>query len=323
MLLKTLQHKLPGRAITLLGMIALSFTLALSANGAPTSFEAAKIVAKNHVYFDRNTVGTFYCACEWEWTGRSGGRIDHASCGYSIRAQSNRANRIEWEHIVPASNFGRARQCWQHGGRQNCKATDLVFNVMEADLHNLTPSVGEINADRSNYNFGLLPSSAQQHGACAFKVDFQQRTAEPREAIRGKIARIYMYMHDRYDLPISRQQEQLLMAWDKAHPVTAWERERDRRIAALGAGNNPFVTGEQQWTAGRRNSGAGIVTQASTSTPEEPYNGPVRGNRNSKVYHRPIGCPSYGQVAEHNRVAFSRETEAIQAGYRVAGNCSQ
>lgn len=100
---------------------ALSVTLAWA---APATFDQAKVEARQYVYHDRNTVGTFYCGCEWVWTGRSGGRIDFDSCGYQIRAQENRAVRIEWEHIVPASNFGRARKCWQDGGRANCQRTD-------------------------------------------------------------------------------------------------------------------------------------------------------------------------------------------------------
>ncbi|MFH7327162.1 endonuclease, partial [Desulfurivibrio sp. C05AmB] len=93
----------------------LQVVLVLAVQAAPATFEQAKVEARHYVYLDRNTVGTFYCGCEWEWTGRSGGRIDFDSCGYEIRAQENRAVRIEWEHIVPASNFGRARQCWQDG----------------------------------------------------------------------------------------------------------------------------------------------------------------------------------------------------------------
>ena len=48
------------------------------------------------------------------------------------------------------------------------------------------------------------------------------------------------------DLSMSRQQQQLLMAWDRQYPVTAWEKERDNRIAAVMGHHNPFVTGERQ-----------------------------------------------------------------------------
>ncbi len=288
---------------------------------APATFERAKIDARQAVYFDRNKQGSFYCGCDWRWVGRSGGRVDLAGCGYEVRAQQKRAERIEWEHIVPASNFGRARQCWQEGGRKYCKATDPVFSAMEADLHNLTPSVGEVNADRSNYRFGVLSGISAQHGACPVRVSFKQRVVEPRDEIKGQIARVYFYMHDRYDLPMSRQHQQLFMAWDRQFPVSAWERERDVRIARLMGHSNSFVTGERQWEQGHQNTADGVVSWLQTSDESEQTPGSIRGSRNSKVYHLPDGCPSYGRVGERNIVPFSSEVEAQAAGYRKAGNC--
>jgi len=47
----------------------------------------------------------------------------------------------------------------------------------------------------------------------------------------------------------------------------------------------------------------------------------VHGNRNSKIYHLPVGCPSYNSMSEKNKVLFSNEEKARQAGYRKAGNC--
>jgi deoxyribonuclease I len=293
---------------------------------APPTFERAKIELRQHVYQDRNTVGTFYCGCRWEWVGRSGGRVDFASCGYEIRAQEHRAIRTEWEHILPASSFGRQRLCWQEGGRSNCNRTDPVFNAMEADMHNLTPSVGEINADRSNYRFGMLPGGPKQHGACEFRVDFQARVAEPRAEIRGQIARVYFYMHDRYDLRMSHQQQQLMMAWHAQHPPSEWEIERDRRIAAIMGHHNPFVTGERAWALGHRNTADGVVSEIPAGHPalggaSRPESAPIRGNRNSRIYHLPSGCLGYGQIAEQNVIEFSSEADAIAAGYRRAGNC--
>lgn len=301
----------------------------LSALAAPQTFEQAKAEARQSVYHDQSKAGTFYCGCDWEWTGRSGGRVDLESCGYQIRSQENRAIRIEWEHVVPASNFGRARQCWQNGGRQNCNGTDPVFNAMEADLHNLTPSVGEINANRSNYNFGMLSATPKQHGACDFRVDFKDRVAEPRDEVKGQVARIYFYMHDRYNMRMSRQQQQLLMAWDKQFPVSEWERERDRRIASRMGHSNPFVTGERQWALNHKNTADGIVTPIPASHPASSEQktvmaaagGAIRGNRNSRVYHLSAGCPSYDAMSPKNIVEFSSEIEARANGFRKAGNC--
>lgn len=225
---------------------------------------------------------------------------------------------------MPASNFGRARQCWQDGGRDNCVKTDPVFRLMEADMHNLTPSAGEVNADRSNFRFGVLPDTGYQHGACDFKVDFKGRVAEPRDEVKGQIARVYFYMHDRYDLRMSDQQQRLFMAWDRQYPVSAWERERDRRIATRMDHSNPFVTGARVWSLGHKNSREGVVSALPGDHPvleQRPATGPIRGNRNSKVYHLPTGCPSYDQISPGNIVEFASEQAAVAAGYRKAKNC--
>lgn len=46
----------------------------------------------------------------------------------------------------------------------------------------------------------------------------------------------------------------------------------------------------------------------------------VRGNKNTKIYHR-ADCPSYNKIAEKNRVEFVNAQQAIASGYRLAGNC--
>ena len=54
----------------------------------------------------------------------------------------------------------------------------------------------------------------------------------------------------------------------------------------------------------------------------EPHAGrPVRGNRNSNLYHLPAGCPGYHQISARNVVEFDDEQAALAAGFRKAGNC--
>ena len=52
----------------------------------------------------------------------------------------------------------------------------------------------------------------------------------------------------------------------------------------------------------------------------ENYDGPVRGNHRSKIYHWP-GCPNYDDIADHNRVEFPSAIAAESAGFRAALNC--
>lgn len=284
----------------------------------PTNFNAAKQLLRQQVYHDQHrqgALGTLYCGCDWEWTGSSGGQVDLASCGYQIRAQEQRARRIEWEHVVPASWFGHQRQCWQEGGRNHCRKTDPLFSLMEADMHNLSPVIGEVNADRSNFRYGHIAATTPMYGQCTSRTDFSQRLFEPRPEARGLVARIHFYMHDRYDLSLSRQQQQLLMDWDRRYPVTAWELERNRRIRAVVGHDNPFVTGARQWQLGQRNSAEGLP-----QSDLQADLGQVRGNLNSKIYHLPH-CPNYADINPARRTHFKTEQAARQAGYRKARNC--
>ncbi|MEQ7918687.1 endonuclease [Xanthomonas sp. WHRI 1810A] len=313
--------------------LTLSLSVILPAFATPpATFSEAKVVARQKVYPDQGSsaMGDLYCGCKWTWVGKSGGRIDPASCGLEPRKQETRSDRTEWEHIVPAWTFGHQRQCWQNGGREHCDQDDPVFRAMEADLFNLYPAVGEVNGDRNNFNYGMATGVAPQYGQCKTRIDFQQRAAEPRDEVKGLVARTTFYMFDQYKLNMSRQQQQLLMAWDKQFPATPWERERNTRIAAIMGHGNPFVTGQRTWTQGYKPVGEGVVSALPGKTPgaasipqvvSSAAGTAIIGNKNSHLYHLPVGCPSYDKVSAKNRVSFGSEAAARAAGYQKAGNC--
>ena len=221
----------------------------------PANFDQAKTLAQR---LHAPAANSFYCDCDIRWQGKKG-IPDLASCGYQIRKNGPRANRIEWEHVMPAHHFGHQRQCWQNGGRKNCVKTDSVFRLMEADLYNLVPAIGEVNGDRSNFRFGVLPATEPKHGACPVKVDFKQQVFEPAPKVRGDIARIYFYMADKYNLQLSRAQQQLLLAWHKLDPVTEQEQQLNQRIAPHMGHDNPFVSGDHEWHLGYRPTGYGLI----------------------------------------------------------------
>lgn len=200
------------------------------------SFSQAKAYAAQ---INADAPGSFYCGCKIDWQGKKG-VPDLASCGYQPRKNANRAARIEWEHVVPAWSFGHQRQCWQDGGRKNC-AKDADYRRMETDLHNLQPAIGEVNGDRGNFMYSQWNGGERQYGQCAMKVDFKSKLAEPPARARGAIARTWFYMRDRYQLQMSKQQTQLMTAWNKLYPVSAWECERDTRIARVQGNHNPYV----------------------------------------------------------------------------------
>lgn len=205
-------------------------------NFTQNSFQQAKNYA---AALNEDAPGTFYCGCKINWQGKKG-IPDLSSCGYQVRKSIVRAERIEWEHVMPAWTFGHQRQCWQEGGRANC-TKDPEYRRIESDLHNLQPAIGEINGDRSNFDFSQWNSGEPQYGQCEMKVDFKNRQVEPPARARGAIARTYFYMRDQYDLRLSRQQTQLFTVWNKLYPVTHWECELDQRIARVQGNHNPYV----------------------------------------------------------------------------------
>tara|TARA_R110001592_G_scaffold363341_1_gene684402 strand:+ start:16629 stop:17288 length:660 start_codon:yes stop_codon:yes gene_type:complete len=197
----------------------------------PQSFSQAKKIATK-IYTDHQT--TFYCGCSYSLQGKKL-TPDLDSCGYTPRKEPIRASRVEWEHVVPAWVFGHQLQCWQNGGRNNCRKTSEKFRQMEADLMNLVPVIGEINGNRSNFSFAMLEGEPRVYGACDFEVDFKARKVEPTPEVRGDIARIYWYMRDTYGLKISDKQKKLFEVWSKLDPVDEWETERTNRIELIKA----------------------------------------------------------------------------------------
>jgi deoxyribonuclease-1 len=112
---------------------------------------------------------------------------------------------------------------------------------MEADLHNLVPAIGEVNSDRSNFNFSEWNGNAHQYGQCSMLVDFKARRVQPPATTRGFIARTYLYMHSRYDFALSKQQRRLLEAWAKLHEPDQWECARNNAIALKVGWTNSFT----------------------------------------------------------------------------------
>lgn len=198
--------------------------------------EASKVLP--HIFQDHNT--TLYCGCSY--TNKT---VDLKSCGYLPQKDFKRAQRIEWEHIVPAHAFGQAFVEWREGSKKcfdrkkkrfykgrKCARTNALFAKMEGDLNNLYPEVGELNGLRSNYSMAMIPYSPKviTFGKCTAKIE--DRKFDPMDPAKGIVARTYMYMDQTYPGRgiISNKNAKLFEAWNKMYPVTAWECMRAKRI---------------------------------------------------------------------------------------------
>ncbi|MCV3431408.1 endonuclease [Campylobacter lari] len=150
---------------------------------------------------------------------------------YTKKGKINqRAKRIEWEHIMPAQNFGKHLPCWREGGRKACQK-DSLFTKMEADKQNLVPAIGEINGDRSNFRYAETPLNLEytQYGNCKVYTDFKAKRFYPANYSKGWIARSYLYMSKTYNIRLSDQERKLMESWDKQYPMS----EKEKRIREL------------------------------------------------------------------------------------------
>ncbi|MCW7481996.1 endonuclease [Leptospira kanakyensis] len=213
-------------------------------------FQKAKRVLKRFY----KKVGTdFYCGCKFSEDSEVQGRlkIDFESCGLNSRKDNHRQTWIEWEHIVPAHSFGSTRECWtkkdceSNGklvrGRKCCQVTDPEFNKIEADLHNIVPVPGEINADRGIFSYGEIEGEERMYGLCDFEINFKEQTAEPKPNIRGDIARTYFYMEWKYGIAVPENRRKLYESWDKLDPPDTFEIRKNEIIEKIQKVKNPFI----------------------------------------------------------------------------------
>ena len=167
------------------------------------NFRAAKKLANR--FYQKNHFKTFYCGCDF-----NRGRIERKSCSYTpVNSRDPRSRRLEWEHVVPISYLGHNISAWKNGhprclkkngkkykGRRCARLVSKEFNKMEADLYNLVPSVGEVNKLRANFPIGLVEKNQSYAFNCETKI--KPGKIEPRDEVKGFLARIYLYMDKAY-----------------------------------------------------------------------------------------------------------------------------
>lgn len=239
-----------------LSILFILFVLLLNACGESNkkfeSFSEVKQLLLEKVYYDKKK--TFYCQCSFS-------KKKKVRCK---TGKGKRAEFIEWEHIVPASKFGKTFKHWKSkkswecilpkliqkitgfkcrrtSGRTNLRRKSKEYRLIESDMYNLVPAIGLINQKRSNLPYGIIPKEKREFGRCDFEVS--GNIVEPAPEIRGDIARTYFYMRNAYpdSVKLDPAEERLFKKWDKSDPVDQWECERSRRIEKLQGNENTVL----------------------------------------------------------------------------------
>ncbi|MCE2594103.1 hypothetical protein K6Y31_04670 [Motilimonas cestriensis] len=135
-----------------LSIIALITTSNALSQGNKTnqSFSKAKKNLEQLVYMDNRE--TIYCGALFD----EAKRVIFPQ-GFTSIKHAKRSHRVEWEHVVPAENMGRAFSEWRNGheecvsskgkafkGRKCAEKVNIAYRYMQADMYNLFPAIGAV-----------------------------------------------------------------------------------------------------------------------------------------------------------------------------------
>ncbi|MGZ2369070.1 endonuclease I family protein [Ancylomarina sp. YFZ004] len=123
------------------------------------------------------------------------------------------------------------------------------------DIHHLRPVDRSVNTSRSNRYFDNGGASHTEATEC----NYTSSTWEPRDAVKGDVARMMFYMAVRYegngnnpDLELNERGSgdytqpnigrlSTLLEWHKLDPVDAFEIKRNQTIFEIQGNRNPFI----------------------------------------------------------------------------------
>jgi hypothetical protein len=156
-------------------------------------------------------------------------RFDEESCSVSgfVDGVSSEPERVLWRYLVPEKMMGQGMKCMQERlckstlshrylkGPICCRRISKAFKNMSSDLHNIIPTVLKEEQD----DLIELKSIAD----------------------KGSIARIYLYMIKQYGLKIEKKLLNRVKKWHELYPVSAWEKQLNRKIFQLQGTFNPYI----------------------------------------------------------------------------------
>lgn len=153
-------------------------------------------------------------------------------------AQRNGGQRVTVEHVYAASWIAQANGC---PNRDECPLD--AYRAASSDLHNLWPALNRYNTSRGNQPFGEIPGNTPRFSGDS--CDYERTSGagaivEPRDNVKGDIARSILYMVHQYDLP-DHNMLPLLVRWHVQDPPDDEERRRNNEIELLQGNRNPFV----------------------------------------------------------------------------------
>ncbi|MDX2471294.1 MAG: endonuclease [SAR324 cluster bacterium] len=251
-------------------VLTLAFNLSLQAGGPENFSQGKKSAYKIYqkLYPKGHKSKTFYCNCSYD----ADKNID-GSC------KNLGAEKLNWEHIVPAHALGLVMGVWPvkkvkgkkdrytttgkkwvtpeacmiKGGTNKGKAMAnracaekfSRFNQAEGDLYNLVPAIAKLNKKRSNYPFAAMAQGGELANSCFMEVRGPKgkKKAYVQQKIQGNVARAYLYMDKTYgkNQLLTKEERNKFEAWSKSDPPTEFDCKRAQMIYKITGVKNPYV----------------------------------------------------------------------------------
>jgi deoxyribonuclease-1 len=166
-------------------------------------------------------------------------------CGISFDADRVSAvpgEKLSVEHVFPADAIAET----EPGCTNRMCQVGRVQRAM-ADLQNLWPALQKVNSSRGRVRFGMLPQTVKPRFP-EFCPSFRrgigtQAVVEPRDQVKGDVARSLVYMHFVYGLPLEDavSDRDLLLDWMAMDPPDNDEVRRNAMIDRLQGTANPLL----------------------------------------------------------------------------------
>ena len=141
------------------------------------------------------------------------------------------------EHVYPADWIATEHDC---ENRNTCNVEK--YKHAEGDLHNLWIAVKSINSSRSDELYGEVVGERRFDYCQEFERTYSPNSIliEPRDTVKGNIARSLFYMHSEYGYSLHGMLL-MLKRWNRLDPPGEHEHWRNQRIYELQGTRNKFI----------------------------------------------------------------------------------
>ena len=159
---------------------------------------------------------------------------DGGQCFYTKKAFTKNSPLLSESYVYSESWVRDHLKC---GTNRQCKRESPEYVKILSDLHNLVIAKSTLSFKLKTSTFGILDESID-------KDEYGMRThlhlVEPRNEIKGDIARIIYYMHKTYDLPIRGNLPDFIL-WNELDPPSEEEKARNDLVESIQGTRNPYV----------------------------------------------------------------------------------